>query len=142
MEVQAYLFFSGRCDEALEFYKRALGAEVQMAMRFKESPEAPPPGTVPPGWENKVMHACMRVGDSVVMLSDGCAASAPNFQGFSLTLNVANEAEADRIFSALAEGGTVQMPLNKTFWSPRFGMLTDRFGVNWMVNVAPQAQAA
>lgn len=137
--VQPYLMFSGRCEEAIEFYRKALNAELQMLMRFKESPDPPPPGMVPPGWENKVMHASLRVGESVVMASDGCG-EAPAFKGFSLSLSVPTEAEADRAFSALADGGKVQMPLTKTFWSPRFGMLEDRFGVGWMINVVPPGQ--
>lgn len=137
MAIEAYLFFNGRCEEAIEFYKKALGAEVLMMMRFKESPEPPPPGMVPAGFEDKVMHASLRVGDTAVMASDGCSTAQPKFEGFSLSLAVATEAEADRRFAALAEGGQVQMPLAKTFWSPRFGMVKDRFGVGWMVSVAP-----
>jgi PhnB protein len=135
MQVQSYLFFDGRCDEAVEFYKKALGAKVEMLMRFKEAPDPPPPGMVPPGFENKVMHTSFRIGDTVVMASDGCTERKANFQGFSLSLAVEKEAEADRLFAALADGGQVQMPLGKTFWSPRFGMVTDRFGVGWMINV-------
>ena len=138
--VQAYLFFNGNCEEAVEFYKKALGAEVQMTMRYKESPDAPPPGTVPPGWENKIMHTSFRVGESVVMASDGCNEAGSGFQGFSLSLALSSEAEAERAFNALAEGGKVQMPLTKTFWSPRFGMLTDRFGMGWMINVIAPGQ--
>jgi PhnB protein len=136
MQVQSYLFFDGRCEEAVEFYKKALGAKVEMLMRYRESPEPPPPGMVPPGFDNKVMHTSFRVGDTVVMASDGCTEREASFRGFSLSLAVEKAAEADRYFNALAEGGTVQMPLAKTFWSPRFGMLTDRFGVGWMINVA------
>ena len=137
MKVEPYLFFNGHCDEAVEFYKKALDAEVTMLMRFKESPEPHPPGTVPPGAENNVMHASFRIGDTTVMASDGCSTGETNFQGITLSLAVANEADAERRFAALAEGGKVQMPLAKTFWSPRFGMVTDRFGVAWMVSVAP-----
>lgn len=133
--VQAYLFFNGTCETAVEFYKKALGAQVDMVMRFKESPDAPPPGMVPPGFEDKIMHCSFRVGETMIMASDGCSPGATEFQGFSLSLAVATEAEADRYFAALSEGGAVQMPLGKTFWSPRFGMLTDRFGVGWMINV-------
>ena len=136
MKVEPYLFFNGHCDEVVEFYKKSLGAEVTMLMRFKDSPEPHPPGTVPPGAENNVMHASFRIGDTTVMASDGCSTGQANFQGFSLSLTVANEAEADRKFAALADGGQVQMPLAKTFWSPRFGMVTDRFGVGWMIIVA------
>jgi PhnB protein len=135
MQVQSYLFFDGRCEEAIEFYKKALGAKVEMLMRFKEAPDPPPPGMVPPGFENKVMHTSFRIGDTVVMASDGCTERKANFQGFSLSLAVEKEAEADRLFAALADGGQVQMPLGKTFWSPRFGMVTDCFGVGWMINV-------
>lgn len=134
--VQAYLFFDGHCEEALEFYRRALGAEVQMLMRYKESPEPPPPGTSPPNWGDKVMHASFRIGNSTIMASDGCSADKPRFEGFSLTLTVPTEAEAEKRFAALAEGGQVNMPLAKTFFSPRFGMLADRFGVRWMVMTA------
>jgi len=136
MRVETYLFFDGRCEEAIEFYKKVLGAEVTMLMRFKDSPEPPQPGMIPPGSENKIMHVSFRVGDTTVMASDGRCTGQANFQGFSLSLTVANEAEADRKFAALAEGGQVQMPMAKTFWSPRFGMVTDRFGLGWMVSVA------
>jgi PhnB protein len=135
MQVQAYLFFEGRTEEALEFYKQALGAEVEMLMRFRESPDRPPPGMVPPGAEDKVMHSSMRIGETRIMASDGRCAGQANFQGFALTLTAADEREADRLFAALAEGGQVQMPLGKTFFSPRFGMVADRFGVSWMVIV-------
>jgi len=136
MHIESYLFFNGRCEEAIEFYKRALGAEVLMLMRNKESPEPAPPGMLPPGSENKIMHATLRIGDSSLMLSDGDNNGKPDFKGFSLSLDVATEAEADRLFSALADGGKVQMPLAKTFWSPKFGMVADRFGVGWMVGIA------
>lgn len=135
MIVQTYLFFDGRCEEAIAFYRSALGAELTMLMRYKESPDAPPPGVVPPGSENKVMHASLRIGDTVMMASDGRCQGKPTFQGFSLSITVANETEADWVFSALADGGQVQMPLGKTFFSPRFGMVADRFGVSWMVIV-------
>ena len=133
--VQVYVFFNGQCEEAVEFYRKALGAEVQMMMRFKESPEPHPPGAVPPGFENKIMHASFRVGQTIVMASDGCSAAKASFEGFSLSVSVATEADADRVFAALAEGGQVRMPLTKTFWSPRFGMAQDRFGIGWMVSV-------
>lgn len=136
MQVQPYLFFDGRCEEAIEFYRRALGAEVEFLMRNKDSPEPPPPGMIPPGSENKVMHASLKIGDSIVMASDGHCAGNPRFDGFSLSFTVPTEADAERVFAALADGGKVTMPLAKTFWSPRFGMLADRFGVGWMVNVA------
>lgn len=137
MIVQPYLFFDGRCEEAVEFYKKTLGAEVTMLMRFKDSPEPPQPGMVPPGSENKVMHTSFRIGETTLMASDGQCQGRPNFQGFSLSLTVPNEAEAERLFTALADGGQVQMPLTKTFFSSRFGMLADRFGVPWMIVVAP-----
>jgi PhnB protein len=136
MHVQPYLFFDGRCEEALEFYKSTLGAELVMLMRFRESPDPLPPGMVPPGSEDKVMHASFRVGDTEVLASDGRCLGRPSFQGFSLSLTVPDEATADRLFAALADGGQVQMPLGKTFFSPRFGMVADRFGVGWMVIVA------
>jgi PhnB protein len=137
MQVQPYLFFDGRCEEALEFYRTALGAEVSFMMRYKESPEPPPPGMVPPGSEDKVMHATFRVGDSQVMAADGCGGNQSKFEGFSLSLTVPDEAAADRAFSVLSKDGKVQMPLTKTFFSPRFGMVADRFGVSWMIYVAP-----
>lgn len=136
MGIEPYLFFNGRCEEAIEFYKKALGVEVLMLIRYKESPEPPQPGMVPPGWENKIMHTTMRIGNATVMASDGCS-EGTNFQGFSLSLSVASEAEAKRAFAALSDGGQVRMPLAKTFWSPCFGMLADRFGVGWMVSVVP-----
>lgn len=137
MQIQPYLFFEGRCEEALDFYRSVLGAEIILLMRYKESPEPPPPGCVAPGSEEKVMHASVRIGETTIMASDGMCQGKPNFRGFSLALNVASEAEVDRIFNALAQGGEVRMPLGKTFWSPRFGMVADRFGVGWMVSVAP-----
>ena len=137
MRVQPYLFFEGRADEAIEFYRRTLGAEVLMLMRFNESPDPPPPGMVPPGSENKIMHAAMRIGETEVMASDGRSMGKPEFKGVTLSLSASNEAEADRLFNALAEGGQVQMPIGKTFFSPRFGMVADRFGVSWMVVTTP-----
>ena len=135
MQVQPYLFFDGRAEEALEFYRAKLGAEVQMLMRFKENPD-PMPGNAPPG--DKIMHSSFRVGDTTVMASDGNCTGRPSFQGFSLTLTAADEPAAKRLFAALGEGGQVQMPLMKTFFSPAFGMVADRFGVSWMV-IVPQA---
>ncbi len=132
MNVQPYLFFEGRCDEALEFYKKAIGAEVLTLMRYKESPE---PDMRSPATDEKVMHASFRAGDTVVMASDGRCTGKGAFQGFALTITVKEEAEAEKLFAALADGGQVQMQMMKTFWSPRFGMLTDRFGVMWMVMV-------
>jgi PhnB protein len=138
MQVQPYLFFDGRCEEALEFYKKALGAKVEILMRFKDSPEPAKPGMVPPGSENKVMHTAFRVGETLVMASDGRCQGKPVFQGMALSISASYEAEAERLFMALGEGGQVQMPLAKTFFSPRFGMVADRFGVSWMVVVSPQ----
>ncbi|OFW66367.1 MAG: hypothetical protein A2Y74_03710 [Actinobacteria bacterium RBG_13_63_9] len=136
MQVQPYLFFDGRCEEAVAFYRSALGAEVTMLMRFKESPEPHAPGMVPPGAEDKVMHASFRIGDTTVMASDGRCQGRPSFQSFALSLTVPDDAEAERRFAALADGGQVHMPLTKTFFSSRFGMLADRFGVSWMIIVA------
>jgi PhnB protein len=133
MQVQPYLFLDGRCEEAIEFYRKALGAEVLAMMRFKDNPQ---PAMNPPGSGEKVMHASMRIGDATVMASDGRCQGQPSFQGFALSLTVPNETEAERLFGALGEGGQVQMPLMKTFFSPRFGMVADRFGVSWMIVVA------
>lgn len=130
MKVQPYLFFDGRCDEALDFYSATLGAEILTRMRFSESPD---PGMCQPGTEDKVMHSTFRVGDTELMASDGQCQGAPTFQGISLTLSVSDAAKADQLFAALSEGGQVQMPLMQTFFSPRFGMVADRFGVSWMV---------
>ena len=137
-QVQPYLFFDGRCEEDIEFYKSALGAKVDGLMRFKDSPEPVPAGMCAPGSDDKVMHAAFRIGDSLVMASDGMAGGKPEFKGFSLSVNAATEAEADKLFAALGKGGQVQMPLGKTFFSPRFGMVADRFGVSWMVIVLPK----
>lgn len=133
MPVQPYLFFDGRCEEAVDFYREALGAEIEMLMRYKEAPDPPAPGTRE-GYEDKVMHANLRIGDSSVLMSDDCMGH-PRFEGFALTLTAADAEEAARTFAALADGGTVAMPLGKTFFSPAFGMLADRFGVRWMVIV-------
>jgi PhnB protein len=138
MQLTPYLFFNGRCEEALAFYRRALGAETLMLMRYREAPDAPPPGMLPPGSEDKVMHAHARIGDAEFMASDGHCSGKLAFQGFSLSLTLPTEADVDRAFAALAEQGKVDMPAGKTFWSARFGMVTDRFGVQWMVTVAPQ----
>lgn len=136
MPVQPYLFFDGRCEEAFAFYRKALGAEVTMLMRWKDHPE-PDPDMCPPNAADKVMHASLRIGDTAVLASDGRCLGQPSFQGFSLSLTVPNDAEAERLFGRLAEGGQVQMPLAKTFFSSRFGMVADRFGVSWMIYVAP-----
>ena len=138
MPIQPYLFFDGCADEAIAFYQRTLGAEVEMKLQYKDGPD---PAMIPPGAENKVMHACVRIGGSPVLMSDGHCKGQANFQGFSLNLTAANEAEADRLFAALADGGQVQMPLSKTFFSPRFGMVGDRFGVSWMIYVEAKGGA-
>ena len=135
MQVQAYLNFDGRCEEAIDFYRKALGAEVEMLMRMKDSPEAPKAGTFPPGTENKVMHAALRIGEATVMASDCSCTGKTAFEGFSLSLTARDESEANRVFAALSDGGEVKMPLAKTFFSPRFGMVMDRFGISWMVLV-------
>ena len=134
LQVQPYLFFEGRCDEAAEFYRKALGAEITMLKRFKESPDT---GMCSPDTLDKVMHMSFHIGDTTVMVSDGRCKGQANFQGFSLSLTVPNNSEAERLFAALAEGGQVQMALTKTFFSSRFGMVADRFGVPWMISVAP-----
>ena len=136
MQVQPYLFFDGRCEEAIGFYQRAIGAQIDMLMRYKEAPDPPPPGMVPPNWDDKVMHASFRIGESTVMASDDCMTPGTTFRGFSLSITPPDEAAARRLFDALADGGKVTMPLGKTFWSPCFGMLSDRYGVGWMVGVA------
>ena len=133
MKVQAYVTFGGRCEEALEFYKKAVGAEVKDLLRWKDSPDAAM--QPPPGYEEKVMNASFRIGDTELMADDGMGAKEVEFKGMTLALSVADDAEAKRVFTALGEGGSVQMPLAKTFWTSSFGMLTDKFGVPWMVNV-------
>lgn len=137
MQVQPYLFYDGRCEEAVEFYRSTLGAEVTMLMRFKDSPESSQSSNMPPGSEDKIMHSSFRIGETTVMASDGRCAGQPSFQGFSLSLAVDDITEADRLFAALADGGQVQMALTETFWSPRFGMVADRFGISWMIVVVP-----
>ena len=135
MTVQPYLFFEGRCEEAVEFYRRAIGAEVVMLMRNKESPDQ---SQVAPGTENKVLHAAFKVGDSMVLASDGYSNGKPEFKGFSLSIEAPDPAAARRMFDALSQDGSVQLPLQQTFFSPSFGMLTDRFGVGWMIMVQPK----
>jgi PhnB protein len=135
MEVKPYLMFNGRCEEAINFYKSELGAEVLALMRFKENP--PPSGMTPANWDDKVMHSCFKIGRSEVMASDGMCADNTAFSGVTLSIQVQNESEADRAFKALSKGGEVKMPLGKTFFSPRFGMVSDRFGVSWMVVTMP-----
>ena len=137
MQIQPYLFFDGRCEEAAAFYRRTLGAEVTMMLRFKDGPPQPTGQcSVPPEAAEKVMHMSLRIGETTVLVSDGRCQGNPSFQGFALSLTVANEKEAERVFNALGDGGQVQMPLGKTFFSPSFGMVADRFGVSWMVYVA------
>ena len=139
MRVEPYLFFDGRCEEAIEFYKKALGAKVEMLMRFKDAPE----GQCAPGTENKVMHSALKIGDTFIMATDGMMKDQGKleFKGISLTLNPTTEAECERLFNALADGGQVYQPLIKTFFSPKFGVVADKFGVNWMVLVEQQQQA-
>jgi PhnB protein len=132
MSVQPYLFFNGRCEEAIEFYRKALGAEVMMLLRFKQSPDQ---SMVKPETAEKIMHARLRIGDAAVLVSDGMCSGEQKFEGFSLSLTVNTVEDADRRFNALADGGQVRMPLDKTFFSPRFGMVVDKFGVGWMVYV-------
>lgn|SRR5512137_2795550 len=132
MQVQPYLNFDGGCEEALQFYKSALGAEVTALMRCKDAPDS---GMIKPGLEDKVLHSSFRVGDSTIMASDGYCQGKPEFRGVSLTIIVPEEADAKRLFAALSEGGEVRMPLAKTFFSPLFGMVADRFGVSWMIVV-------
>ena len=134
MQVQSYLLFDGRCEEAIEFYKKTLDAKVDMLMRFKDGPDQ---SMCKPGDESKVMHASLKIGDTRVMASDGHNAGNPEFKGFALSVNARDEADADRLFNGLSAGGKVMMPLGKTFFSRRFGMTTDKFGVNWMVIVEP-----
>lgn len=132
MQVQPYLQFEGRCEEAIAFYRRALGAEIQMLMRFKDAPD---PNMATPGTAEKVMHASLRIGESTILASDGRCTGKIGFQGFALSLTAKSDAEAERLFGALADGGQVQMPMAKTFFASRFGMVADRFGVGWMVYV-------
>lgn len=133
MKVEPYLFFNGRCEEAIEFYRSALGAEVLSLMRMKDSPDPHPAGMLPPGSENNVMHSSFRIGDTVVMASDGMSTGQADFKGFSLSIGVDDEAKAQQLFKALSAGGQVQMPLGQTFFTSCFGMVADRFGVSWMV---------
>jgi PhnB protein len=137
VQITPYLFFGGRCEEALEFYKSALKADIEVVMHFHESPDPVPEGMLKPGFENKVMHASFQVHGNTIMASDGCGESR-SFQGISLALTLATESDVDQVFEALADGGTVQMPLGKTFWSNRYGIVEDRFGMNWMVMVASE----
>lgn len=134
--ITPYLFLGGRCEEAIEFYKKALGAEVDALTRYTESPEPPPPGLLEDGFEHKIMHASLKIRGIPVMLSDGCDSQSKS-SGFRLALSIPSETDARQAFDALAAGGEISMPLTATFWSPCFGMLTDRFGIGWMVMVPP-----
>lgn len=134
LNAQPYLYFGGRCEEALQFYKSAVGAEIDMMMRFNESPEPLPPDSIPDNFGDRILHASFRVGESRIMAADGCTEGS-GFEGFALAVTVATDADADRVFNGLADGGNVTLPLDRTFWTSRYGMLTDRFGVNWMVMV-------
>jgi PhnB protein len=136
MYIQPYLFFNGRCEEALNFYQKTLGAEVTFLMRFKDSPDPQAKANCGPGMDDKVMHANVRIRDTELMASDGGAVSQPKFDGFSLTLNVPNATEANKLFAALGEGGQAQMPLMETFFADSFGMVADKFGVSWMILAA------
>jgi PhnB protein len=139
VSIQPYLFFGGRCEEAIEFYRKALGAELRMMARFKDAPMKQP--DLPECFEDKVMHASLQIGETLLMASDGRCEGQQSFEGFSLSITVAEDAEAERVFAALAEGGLVTMPLEKTFWAPKFGMLQDRFGVGWMISVMHKPQS-
>ena len=139
MIVQSYLMFNGRCEEAIEFYRKALGAQVTMMMRFKENPDSMAEGCAggPAPDPNSIMHASFKVGDTELMASDGMGGGKPEFKGISLSLTAPSDAEAKRLFNALADGGKVEMPMDKTFFASSFGMVADRFGVSWMVIVMP-----
>ena len=137
MQIEPYLFFEGRTEEALEFYKQKLGAQIDAVIRYKENPQ---PKYNPPNSDDKVMHSLFRIGDAKVMASDGNCSGKPSFQGFSLTFNAKDEADARKRFDALAEGGQVNMPLGETFFAKSFGMVADRFGVNWMVMAGPKSR--
>lgn len=137
MPIEPYLFFNGRCDEAIDFYRQVFGAELLMRMSFKENPDPPPPGELPPGLDDKVMHASLRIGDATVMMSDGMGTGGCEFRGFSLSHALPDETAARAVFERLCDGGQVTMPMGRTFWSPCFGMVSDRFGVGWMISVAP-----
>jgi len=139
MNVEPYLYFDGCCEEALNFYRDAIGAKINAMLRFSDSPE-PCPGEMPAGYEKKVMHACFNIGDSVVMASDGNCKGQAKFEGISLTLNCKDDAEAERMFAALGAGGQVQMPMTETFFATKFGMVADKFGVSWMVIKAKPKQ--
>jgi len=136
--LQPYLFFEGRAEEAIAFYRQSLGAEVEMILRYGESPEPPSPDKVPPAMLSKIQHASLRIGGSTVSLSDGRCSGTPDFRGFAVTLVMQEGADVERTFTALSDGGHVVQPLIETFFTPRFGMVVDRFGVMWMLYV-PQS---
>ena len=133
MALQPYLFFDGRTEEAIDFYKKAIGADVEMLMRWKDCPDK---SAVTPQNENKIMHASIKLGDDRILMSDGECHDKADFKGFSLTISAKTEADADKYFNALSAGGQVRMPMTKTFFSSKFGMLNDKFGIGWMVIVA------
>ncbi|AJE97158.1 VOC family protein [Pandoraea apista] len=135
MQVHSYLFFEGRCEEAITFYEKTLGAKRRALMRYSENPGSCPEGMLPPGSENKIMHGEFTLGDSMVMVSDGMVSGKPKFDGFSLSVDFADVGAAEKAFNALADGGQINMPLGETFFAKTFGMVKDRFGVNWMVIV-------
>jgi PhnB protein len=137
MTIQPYLHFNGNCAEAFAFYREALGAEIEMQMRYRESPEPVPAECMPPGWEDKIMHSALRIGDALLMGCDDGSGQSTQFQGFAISLTAPDTETAQRYFEALADNGAIQMPLGATFFSPCFGMATDRFGVGWMVMVEP-----
>lgn len=137
MKIEPYLFFNGHCDAAIDFYKRVFGAEQVLLMRYRDSPEAPPMA-LPPGWEDKVMHASVQIGETMLMASDGCVDGTAEFKGVSLSVTMPDADTAAKVFTALADGGEVTMPLRNTFFAPRFGMVTDRFGIGWMISVREQ----
>lgn len=139
MKIEPYLFFQGQCEDAIAFYQQALGATVEFMMRYADSPEPPPEGTLPPGSAQKIMHASLLIGATRVMVSDDVYSGEGGFKGFSLSLDFADEASMRATFAALSDGGQVSMPLGKTFWTPLFGMVTDRFGVGWMLSIADKA---
>jgi PhnB protein len=134
MNVEPYLFFNGRCEEALEFYRTVFNAEPAMLMRHRDSPDAPPM-PLPEGWADKILHAAIKIGDTMVMASDGCSDQVVSFNGFSLSVQMPDAAAAHRAYDALAVSGAPQMPLGPTFFSPCFGMVVDRFGLGWMLIV-------
>lgn len=132
MSTLPYLDFNGRCEEAIEFYRQAVGASVDMLMPFKDSPEPMPEDK---DKSDKILHASMTIAGSTIMASDGFCTGAPKFAGLGMALSLPDEAAVRRAFDALGDGGQVTMPLGRTFWTPCFGMVTDRFGLCWMVMV-------